>query len=142
MAARSSEAAATVEATASPATMPTAAALRKDRAREAGNCYRRHKNQHELQNRRDFHWGPLANFSATAGQRPGMRATVIAHLIPDVYAWLQHSKACISRTAIAFCAKWTTPQITQHIAHYLVSGNFLIPATFYNSAARTNVREP
>jgi hypothetical protein len=54
-----------------------------------------------------------------------MRATVITHLIPDVYAWLQHSKACISRTAIAFCAKWTTPQITQHIAQYLVSGDFL-----------------
>jgi hypothetical protein len=71
-----------------------------------------------------------------------MRATVITHLIPDVYAWLQHSKACISRTAIAFCAKWTTPQITQHIAQYLVSGDFLIPATFYNSAAQTHVREP
>jgi hypothetical protein len=134
MAATAAEASA-VEATASAATMPTASALRKGRVREAGNCYRRHKNQHELQNRGDFHWGPLANFSATTGQRPGMRATVITHLIPDVYAWLQHSKPCISRTAVAFCAKWTTPQITQHVAQDLVSVIF-VPATIYNPASR------
>jgi len=70
--------------------------LRKGRTWEAGNCYRRYSDRHEFQKRGDLHWGPLANLSATTGQSLGMRATVIAHLIPDVYAWLQHSKSCIS----------------------------------------------
>jgi hypothetical protein len=68
-----------------------------------------------------------------------MRATVITHLIPDVYAWLQLSKSCISRTAIAFWAKWTTPQITQHLPQYLVSVVLSIPRRFYNSASRPHI---
>jgi hypothetical protein len=92
---------AAVKATTSATAVPTASMLCQCRARENDNCYRRYKNQHKLQNRGDFHWGPLTNFSATTGQWLGMRATVITHLIPDVYAWLQHSKSCISRTAVA-----------------------------------------
>jgi hypothetical protein len=94
-----------VKATTSATTMPTASTLCKGRAWEAGDCYRRYRNQHELQKRGDFHWGPLTNLRATTGQLLGMRATVIAHLIPDVYAWLQHSKSCISGTAVAICAQ-------------------------------------
>jgi hypothetical protein len=126
---------AAVKATASATTMPAASMLCQGRARENCDCYRRYKNQHELQKRGDFHWGPPTSFSATTGQL-GMRATVIAHLIPDVHAWLQHSKSCISRTAIAFCAQWTTPQITQHAAQYLVSVILLALGTFYNSAVQ------
>jgi hypothetical protein len=47
-----------VKATTSATAVPTASMLCQGRARENNNCYRRYKNQHELQNRGDFHWGP------------------------------------------------------------------------------------